>query len=185
MRPKLEFLIATFLLSISTGVGEAQDLGPQIRKIKDGIYVYVGKNLNSNAGIILTQEGVVLIDSGHSPPDSRDIVKKFVQALSEAISLARSERAAADRIYTRYLKVTDPVLLDFMYRTYVQGAIPQRPHPKMENVALGIAEFASKPGLKGKKAEDITDRTLVRELEKEGFFDRLPGKSGEHGERAK
>jgi cyclase len=52
----------------------AQDLGPQIQKIKDGIYVYVGKNLNSNCGIILTQEGVVLIDSGHNPTDSRAIL---------------------------------------------------------------------------------------------------------------
>jgi cyclase len=58
----------------------AQDLGPQIKKIKDGIYVYVGKNLNSNCGIVVTQEGVVLIDSGHNPTDSRAIaaaVKKI------------------------------------------------------------------------------------------------------------
>lgn len=39
----------------------AQDLGPPFKKIKDGIYVYVGKDLNSNCGIVLTQEGVVLI----------------------------------------------------------------------------------------------------------------------------
>jgi len=52
---------------------QAQDLGPQIQKIKDGIYVYVGKNLNSNCGIILTQDGVVLVDSGHNPTDSRAI----------------------------------------------------------------------------------------------------------------
>src|SRR6185295_4798366 len=58
----------------------AQDLGPQIKKFGDGIYVYVGKNFNSNTGIILTQDGVVLIDSGHAPTDSRavaDIVKKL------------------------------------------------------------------------------------------------------------
>src|SRR5438034_1543002 len=53
---------------------EAQDLGPQIKKFKDGIYVYVGKELNSNCGIVLTQEGVILIDSGHNPTDSRAIL---------------------------------------------------------------------------------------------------------------
>jgi len=104
---------------------------------------------------------------------SRDIVKKFVQALSEAISLARRERAAADKIYARYLKVNDPALLDFMYRTYVQGAIPERPFPRLENVALGIAEFSSKPGLKGKSAESITDSAIVRDLEQAGFFSQL------------
>jgi ABC-type nitrate/sulfonate/bicarbonate transport system substrate-binding protein len=116
--------------------------------------------------------------------NSRNVVKGFVQALCEAIALARRERAQADRIYTRYLNVKDPVLLEFMYRTYVQGAIPERPFPRLENVALGIEEFGAKPGLKGKRAEDITDQNLVRELEKEGFFNRFSRKSPEHGERA-
>jgi hypothetical protein len=71
-----------------------------------------------------------------------------------------------------------------MYRTYVQGAIPERPFPKLDNIALGIEEFGAKPGLKGKRAEHITDQSLVRELEKEGFFNRFSRKSPEHGERA-
>ena len=102
--------------------------------------------------------------------NSRGVVKRFVQALSEAIELARRDRAAVDRIYRRYLNVTDAALLDFMYRTYVQGAIPQRPNPKLDNVALGIEEFAAKPGLKGKNAEDLTDQSFIDELEREGFF---------------
>jgi hypothetical protein len=40
-------------------------------------------------------------------------------------------------------------------------------------VALGIEEFASKPGLRGKHAENLVDRTLLKELENEGFFARL------------
>lgn len=116
--------------------------------------------------------------------NSRQVVKGFVQALAEAIALARRERAAADRIYSSHLNVKDPVLLEFMYRTYVQGAIPERPFPKLDNVALGIEEFGAKPGLKGKRAEDITDQSLLRELEKEGFFNRLSRKPAEHGERA-
>jgi len=115
---------------------------------------------------------------------SRAAVKGFVQALSEAIALARRDRAAADRIYTRYLKVSDPALLDFMYRTYVGHAIPERPYAKLDNVALGIAEFAAKPGLKGKTAELLTDMSLVRELEQDGFFTRLSRARPEHGERA-
>jgi ABC-type nitrate/sulfonate/bicarbonate transport system substrate-binding protein len=116
--------------------------------------------------------------------NSRQVVKGFVQALVEAIALARRERAAADRIYSRYLNVKDRIQLEFMYRTYVQGAIPERPYPRLENVALGVEEFGAKPGIKGKRAEDITDQSLVRELENEGFFDRLSRKPAEHGVRA-
>jgi len=116
--------------------------------------------------------------------NSRASVKGFVQALSEAIGLARRNRAAADQIYARYLKINDPGLLEFMYRTYVQGAIPERPYPKLENVSLGIEEFGAKPALKGKRAEDLTDMSLVRELEKERFFDRPADNGAMHGDRA-
>jgi cyclase len=53
----------------------AQDLGPQIMKMAEGIYVYVGKDFKSNTGIVLTQDGVVLIDSGHDPTDSRAVME--------------------------------------------------------------------------------------------------------------
>src|SRR5207244_1757480 len=56
------------------GFGSAHDLSTRIRKLEDEIYVYVGKNFNSNCGIVLTQDGVVLIDSGHNPTDSRAIL---------------------------------------------------------------------------------------------------------------
>src|SRR5262245_20162488 len=74
MKTKLiSILTAVFSLLVVRDLW-AQDLGLQIKQIKDGIYVYVGKEFNSNCGIILTQEGVVLIDSGHNPTDSRAIL---------------------------------------------------------------------------------------------------------------
>jgi ABC-type nitrate/sulfonate/bicarbonate transport system substrate-binding protein len=114
--------------------------------------------------------------------NSRNVVKGFVLALCEAIALARDDRSWADRIYGRYLNVKDPVLLDFMYRTYVEGAIPQRPFPKAENVALGIEEFAAKPGLKNKKTGDLLNESIMRELEREGLFQRLYRRPREHVE---
>ena len=71
---KLKNAFAVFIPFFAIGFAFAQDLGPQIRKLEDGIYVYVGKNLNSNCGIVLTREGVVLVDSGHNPTDSRAIL---------------------------------------------------------------------------------------------------------------
>jgi NitT/TauT family transport system substrate-binding protein len=113
---------------------------------------------------------------------SRNTVKGFVQALCEAITLARDDRSWADRIYARYLNVKDPALLNFMYLTYVKGAIPERPFARVENVALGIEEFAAKPGLKNKKAGDLVDDSIVKELESEGLFQRLYRKPREHVE---
>ncbi len=80
MRTKLTLALAVCVGLMSAATLAAQELAPNIRKIKDGIYVYVGNNFNSNCGIVITQEGVVLIDSGHNPTDSRailDAVKKL------------------------------------------------------------------------------------------------------------
>ncbi len=68
-------LLAILTGFVTAGAAFAQDLGPQIEKLTDGVYVYVGKNFNSNCGIILTQDGVVLIDSGHNPTDSRAVLE--------------------------------------------------------------------------------------------------------------
>ena len=80
MRIKVAAALATFVGFVTSAPAFAQDLGPQIKKFGDGIYVYVGNSFKSNTGIILTQDGVVLIDSGHDPTDSRavmDAVKKL------------------------------------------------------------------------------------------------------------
>jgi ABC-type nitrate/sulfonate/bicarbonate transport system substrate-binding protein len=113
---------------------------------------------------------------------SRNTVRGFVRALCEAIALARDDRSWADRIYGRYLNVKDPALLNFMYLTYVKGAIPERPFARVENVALGIEEFSAKLGLKNKKAGDLVDDSIMRELENEGLFQRLYRKPREHVE---
>jgi cyclase len=80
MRIKAAVPLALLTGLVMAGSANAQDLGPQIKQLSDGVYVYVGKNFNSNCGIILTNDGVVLIDSGHNPTDSRavlDAVKKL------------------------------------------------------------------------------------------------------------
>jgi ABC-type nitrate/sulfonate/bicarbonate transport system substrate-binding protein len=114
--------------------------------------------------------------------NARFAVKDFVRSLCEAIALARDDRSWAGQIYGRHLNVKDPALSEFMYRTYVEGAIPERPFPQAENVALGIAEFAAKPGLKNKKPGDLVDESVMRELESEGLFRRLYPKPREHME---
>src|SRR2546422_2489068 len=69
-RARILVLIASLTLVVSSMW--AQDLGPHFRKIKEGIYVQSAREVNSNVGIILTKEGVVIIDTGQTPIDSRE-----------------------------------------------------------------------------------------------------------------
>jgi hypothetical protein len=60
-------LVAAGLLLVSAPAS-AQDLGPHFKKVKDGIITYVAKPDESNCTIVLSNEGVVLIDSGRRRP---------------------------------------------------------------------------------------------------------------------
>ena len=73
-------LIACAALLARAAPAFTQDLGPHVRKIADGIYVYAAKPADANVSIILTTEGPVLIDTGQTPADARvamEIVKKL------------------------------------------------------------------------------------------------------------
>ena len=91
MRLKSSFALAVSLSLLAVGKVAAQDLGPNIHKLKDGIYVYVGKDRpndagpESNVGIILTQEGVVLIDTGQNPTDARAIQAAIKKLTSQPV----------------------------------------------------------------------------------------------------
>ena len=70
----------------------AQDIGPNFHKIKDGVYVYLGNPRNkvdtardSNAGIIITNDGVVLVDTGNNPTDARAIQAALKKLTSQPV----------------------------------------------------------------------------------------------------
>jgi cyclase len=67
--------VALFVSLAFVGAAAAQDLGPRVKKLADGVYVHTGKGFDSNSGIILTQDGVVVIDTGQNPIESRDIME--------------------------------------------------------------------------------------------------------------
>ena len=62
-------------LAVFASSPRAQDLGPHFRKIKEGIYVQSAREVNSTSSIILTEEGVVIIDTGQTPMDSREVME--------------------------------------------------------------------------------------------------------------
>src|ERR1700735_1635132 len=73
MRTKTAGALAIFASCAFIGAAGAQELGPQVKKLADGVYVHTGRGFESNAGIIVTQEGVIVIDTGQNPYESRNI----------------------------------------------------------------------------------------------------------------
>ncbi len=96
MKAKLSFIAAVGFYCAAVGVVWAQELGPQFKKIKEGIYVYAGRPGESNCTIILTQDGVVLIDSGDNPPDSHAVMKAVKQLTSQPVRFLVNTEPHAD-----------------------------------------------------------------------------------------
>ena len=55
---------------------------PEFRKLADDVYAYVGKLNDANAMVVVTSQGVVVVDTGNSVPDARNILR-HIQAVTD------------------------------------------------------------------------------------------------------
>ncbi|HEY3303762.1 MAG TPA: ABC transporter substrate-binding protein [Candidatus Binatia bacterium] len=106
----------------------------------------------------------------------RDRAKAFLKAFCEAIWLGRNDKEAAFRAYRKYMRIEEPKLLESMHRNYFLISIPPKPYPIEDAIQADIEDLSSSiTELRGKKASDFMDTSLLKELESEGFFARLHG----------
>lgn len=54
-------------------------------KLADDVYAYVGKKNDANAMVIVTKQGVVLVDTGNNQPDTRDIAAKIKSVTDQPV----------------------------------------------------------------------------------------------------
>ena len=104
-------------------------------------------------------------------------LKAFIMAMTEGTAYGRANKDYALRIYRKYLKIEDPKLLDSMHKNYLFGTIPMKPYPREDALQNDIEDLSyTYAHLKGKKAAEFLDLSLLKSLEDEGFFKRLYGK---------
>jgi cyclase len=89
-------VITTAVLALVAQLAGAQQPGPHFTKVGEGIYVYAANPGDSNCGIILTDEGVILIDSGYNPPDAHVVLKAVKELTSMPIRFLIDTEPHAD-----------------------------------------------------------------------------------------
>jgi cyclase len=73
-------LLGAMLFSVGAAraiTGETAELKP----LAEGVYAFIGKRNDANALVIVTGEGVVLVDTGNNPPETR-ILQKLIQSVT-------------------------------------------------------------------------------------------------------
>ncbi len=53
----------------------------EFRKLAEDVYAFVGKRNDANAMVVVTAQGVVLVDTGNNPPETR-ILQNFIRSVT-------------------------------------------------------------------------------------------------------
>ena len=106
---------------------------------------------------------------------NRETVKRVLMALIEGTQFFKTRKAETKKIIAKYSRQNNEGYLESSYVAIAKlyDRVPIVTHEDME-VQIKDA-LARKPGAK-MRYEDVADESLVRELEKNGFIDKVYGK---------
>ena len=97
-------------------------------------------------------------------------VKNFLKGFIEGVRYAASSKEETKKAIIKYLKTTDPEILEATYQSFVQ-VTDETCYPNMEGIRNAMDEVAQRvTAVKSKKPEDFVNTRFLKELEKEGFF---------------
>jgi cyclase len=81
----------------------AQDLGPGFHKVKDGIYTYAPDQTTTTCSMVVTEEGVVMIDSCNNPLDSQKMSAAVKKVTDKPIRFLIDTEVHNDHTWNHYV----------------------------------------------------------------------------------
>jgi ABC-type nitrate/sulfonate/bicarbonate transport system substrate-binding protein len=103
---------------------------------------------------------------------NRGIVKRLVMALTEGVQFFQTRKEESKKILAKYSRQNDPAYLEAAWDINAK-LFDRVPYVGREGMDIQVKEaVARKPGAT-LKVDDIVDDSIVAELEKEGFIDKL------------
>ena len=101
---------------------------------------------------------------------NREIALGALKGYVEALFYIPRNREETRRISAKYMRTTDPEVLDATYDWFVKR-VAKKPYPTLKGIQYLLDEVASKlPNAKSVKPEQFVDLSLLQQLEREGFF---------------
>lgn len=103
--------------------------------------------------------------------DQPDRARRFLQGYLEGLKIARNDPGQTKQIISKYTRMDNPEDLEETYRTFVV-AWEKVPYVSAAGVQT-LLNFATHPGARSAKPEQFIDNSLLKELERSGFVDKL------------
>ncbi len=105
--------------------------------------------------------------------DNPKLVTGFLKGFVEAIYYGAKFRDETKRVITKYLKISDPEILDATYESFIK-VTDYSAEPNLDGIRNAIDEVALRvPAAKTKKPQDFIDMRFLKELQSETFFKQL------------
>jgi ABC-type nitrate/sulfonate/bicarbonate transport system substrate-binding protein len=103
--------------------------------------------------------------------ENPDRVRRFLQGYIEGLRIARTDAAQAKQAIGKYTRTENRADLDETYNTFIKAwePVPYVSAPAVQT----LLNFATHPAAKTAKPEQFIDNSIVAELEKSGFIDKV------------
>lgn len=125
----------------------AQDLGPGFTKIKDGIYTFAPDATTTTCSFVVTQEGVVMIDSCNNPLHSRSLLAAIKKVTDKPIVFLLDTETHSDHVGNHFIFSPPATIIN---HAGAGAGIRQEYNPKRaETLAAQSAEM--REAVKGEK----------------------------------
>ena len=132
---------------------------------KDGFNILV--NI-AELGIPYPQQAIETTD--RMIRENPHMLKAFLKGFIDGVRHAAKDKDLTKRTITKYLKTTDPEIVEATYRSYLQ-VTDYSGYPNLQGVRNAMDEVAMRvPAVKNKKPEDFVNTRFLMELKAEGFL---------------
>ncbi len=106
----------------------------------------------------------------------RALVKSFLQAISEAIWIFKSDPVLGRKSLAKWMRTQDGSILDGAYQSYAPR-ISFPPYTDLAGVQVVIEDLGhSRADARGRKAQEFVNEEILRDLDRQGFFKALQKK---------
>lgn len=103
-----------------------------------------------------------------------ELVRRYLSAVVEASALMKRDRAFSFKVLSKYLRTSDPDLLNETYDVQIVKYLLKVPAPTADNVRSVVEEIAERnPKAKDEDPRRFFDDRFIRQLESSGFIDTL------------
>ena len=106
---------------------------------------------------------------------NRSVVKRVVMSLIEASHYFKTNREGSQKIIAKYLRGANKAYLDSSYDSTVK-ILERVPYTSREGMKIQLDDALKQAPNSKVNVDNLIDDSIVRELEKEGFIDKVYGK---------